>query len=113
MELPTIYHKDRHLDIDVLFVKKIRLFILSSTEDRCAHLESLFSKITKYLLKKLKQNIQSRRFKKVSAALKIVLRNIIKWLDSSPHTNLTNYNTDHQEHTNNNTGKEKNKLINQ
>ena len=36
-----------------------------------------------------------------------------KWLDSSLHTNLTKYITDHQEPTNSNTGKEKNKLINQ
>ena len=32
---------------------------------------------------------------------------MIKWLDSSPHANLTKYITDHQEHTNNDTGKEK------
>ena len=38
---------------------------------------------------------------------------MIKWLDSSLHTNLTKYITDHQEHTNNDTGKEKNKSINQ
>ena len=38
---------------------------------------------------------------------------MIKWLDSNPHTNLTKYITDHQEHTNNNAGKEKNRLINQ
>ena len=33
MELPTICHKDRHLNVDELFVKKIQLFVLSSTED--------------------------------------------------------------------------------
>ena len=31
MELPTIYHKDGHLNVDVLFVKKIQLFVLAST----------------------------------------------------------------------------------
>ena len=36
---------------------------------------------------------------------------MLKWLDSSPHTNLTKYITDHQDHTNNDTGKEKYKLI--
>ena len=38
---------------------------------------------------------------------------MIKWLDSSLYTNLIKYINDHEEHTNNNTGKEKNKLINQ
>ena len=38
---------------------------------------------------------------------------MIKWFESNPHTNLTKYITDHQEHTNNDTGKEKYKLINQ
>ena len=55
--------------------------------------------------------IQSRRFKKVSTILKGVLKNMTKWLDSSLHTNSTKYITDHQEHTNNDKGKEKNKLI--
>ena len=38
---------------------------------------------------------------------------MIEWFDSNPHTNLTKYITDHQELTNNDTGKEKYKLINQ
>ena len=50
IELPTICHKDRHLNVDVLFMKKIRLFVLSSAKDQCVHLESMFSKHTKYLL---------------------------------------------------------------
>ena len=33
MELPTNYHEDGHLNVDVLFVKKIRLFIVSSVEN--------------------------------------------------------------------------------
>ena len=36
MELPTNYHsKDGHLNVDVLFMKKIRLFILLSVENQC------------------------------------------------------------------------------
>ena len=111
MELPTNYHEDGHLNVDVLFLKIIQLFVLSSTEDRCIYLELLFSKHTKYLSNILQQIIQSQRFKKVSTVLKGVLKNMIKWLDSSLHTNLTKHITDHQEHTNNDTGKEKNKLI--
>ena len=38
---------------------------------------------------------------------------MIEWLDISLPTDLTNYNTDHQEHTTNNTRKAKNELINQ
>ena len=42
MESPTLCHKNGHLQVDVLLVKKIQLFVLTSTEDQCAHLESLF-----------------------------------------------------------------------
>ena len=38
---------------------------------------------------------------------------MIKWLDISLPTDLTNYNTDHQKHTTNNTTRAKKKLINQ
>ena len=78
MELSTIYHKDKYLNVDVLFVKKIRLYVLSSTEDQCTHLESLFSKHTKYLLNIIQQTIQSQKFKKVSKTLNRVLKNMIK-----------------------------------
>ena len=40
---------------------------------------------------------------KVSAILEGVLKNMTKWLDMSLPTDLTNYNTDHQEHTTNDT----------
>ena len=42
MELPIIYQENGHLKVDVFLVKKIRLFVLSSTEDRYAHLGPLF-----------------------------------------------------------------------
>ena len=51
MESSSLCHKKDHLQIDVLLVKKLRLFLLSSTEEHCVHLESLFSKHTKYVLK--------------------------------------------------------------
>ena len=38
---------------------------------------------------------------------------MIKWLDISLPTDLNNYNTDHQEHTTNDTRRAKNKLIDQ
>ena len=33
MELSTNYHNSRYLNIDILFVKKIQIFVLSSVED--------------------------------------------------------------------------------
>ena len=50
---------------------------------------------------------------KLSDILKGVLKNIIVWLDISLPTGLTDYYTDHQEHTANNTRTVDNKLINQ
>ena len=38
---------------------------------------------------------------------------MIKWLDISLPKDLTNHNTDHREHTTNNTKRSKNKLVNQ
>ena len=111
MESPTICQENRHFKIDVLLVKKIQLFVLSSTEDRCTHLELLFSKYANYVLKVTQQIIQSRRFKKVSIVMKRVLKNMIKWFDSNPHVILTKYITDHKEHTNNDTDKERYKMI--
>ena len=82
-------------------------------EDQYAHLESLFFKHTKYLLNIIQQIIQSQRFKKVSIARKKALKNVTDWSDSNPHINLTKYINHCQEHTNNDTYKERYKLINQ
>ena len=106
MELSTLCHKNGHLQVDILLMKKIRLFVLLSTEEQCAHLESLFSKHTKYLLKICQQIIQSQRFKKSSITLKRVLKNVTIWLDSDPHIILTKYTTNQQEHTNIDTDKD-------
>ena len=113
MESPTVCHKNGHLQVDVLSVKKLQLFILSSTEEYCVHLKSLFSKHTKYLLKIFQQIVQSWRFKKASITLKTVLKNVIEWFDSDPHFILTKHSTDHQEHTNIHTDKNGYKLINE
>ena len=42
MESPSLCHKNGHLQIDVLLVKKLRLFVLSSTEEHCIHLDHCF-----------------------------------------------------------------------
>ena len=70
-------------------MKKLRLSILSSKEEHRVHLESLFSKHTKYLLKLYEQIIQSGRFKKTPIALKEVLKNVTEWPNNDPHFILT------------------------
>ena len=75
MESPTNYHEDAHLNVEVLFEKKIQLFVLSSVEDRYMDLESLFSKHTKYLLNILQQIIQSQRFKNILTILGVFSKN--------------------------------------
>ena len=70
MELPTIYHKNRNLNTDLLFTKKTYMFVLSSTDDQCSHLETLFSKHKHYILIIIQQIIQSQRFENVSTVLK-------------------------------------------
>ena len=57
IKLPTNYCKGRHLNIDIFFVKKIQMFVLSSLEDRCRHFETLFSKHNKYILNIIQQII--------------------------------------------------------
>ena len=91
MESPSICHKNGHLQVDVLSVKKLRLFILSSTEEHYVHLESLFLKHTTYLLKICQHIIQSQRFKKASITLKRVLKNVTKRFDNDPYFILTKH----------------------
>ena len=80
MELPTNYHKDGHLNADVMFVKKIRLFIQLSVENRHMEFESLFSKHTIYLLNIIQQIIQSQRFKAMLTILKVVSKDTKEWI---------------------------------
>ena len=83
------------------------MFVLLSTEDRYTHFETLSYEHKNTILIILQQIIQSRRFMKISTILKGVLKNMIKLLNISLHTDLTNYTIDHQEHTTNNTRKAK------
>ena len=99
MELPTNYHEDGHLNVDVLFVKKMRLFVLSSVEGRCINLESLFSKHTKYLLTIIQQIIQSQRFKDILTILGVVSNHTKEWIHMNLRTDQVNYTTKSQVHT--------------
>ena len=113
IELPTNYHKDRHLNVDVMFVKKIQLFVLSSVEDRCMHLELLFSKHNRYLLNKLQQIIESQRFKIIFTILGGVSKNMKEWIHGNLHTDQINYTTDSQVHITIDTRIATNELMNQ
>ena len=98
MESATNYHKDRHLNVNVLFVKKIQLFILLSVENQCMEFESLFSKHTIYLLKIIQQIIRSQRFKAELTILGVVSKNTKEWICMNLRTNQTNYATNSQVH---------------
>ena len=113
MKLPINYHKNRNLNTDLLFTKKIQIFVLLSTEDRYTLFETLFCEHNYYFLIILQQITQLQKFKKISTVLKVVLKNVIKWLNISLHIYLTKFINDQQEHTSNNTRKAKNELINQ
>ena len=88
----SILDKDkRFLESDVLPMKSLQLFILSSKEEHRVYLESLLSKHTTYLLKIYEQIVQYGRFKKTSVALKRVLKNVTEWSDNNPNFILTIY----------------------
>ena len=93
IELPTNYHKDGHLSVDVLFVKKIQLFIVSSVENRHMEFELLFSKHTMYLLNITKQIVQSRRFKAMLTILRVVYKNMKDWICMNLCTTQANHTT--------------------
>ena len=91
MESPSICHENDLLQSDVISVKKLQLFVLSSKEEQRVRLKSLISKHTKYLLKIYQQIIQSGRFKKTFITLKRVLKNMTKWINSDPDLILIIY----------------------
>ena len=89
------------------------MFVLSSTEDRCSHFETLFSKHKNYILIITQPIIKSQRFENISIVLKGTLKNVIDWINNNLHTDLIKYITNLQEHTTNDAQKVKNELINQ
>ena len=63
MKLSMNYHKNRNLNIDLLLMKKIQMFTLSSPEHRYIHFETLYYEHKYYILIILQQIIQTQRFK--------------------------------------------------
>ena len=96
IELPTNYHQDRHLNIDILFVNKAQMFLMLPQKDRCMYFETLFSKHNKYILNKLKQLIQSRRLKNVFTVLEVAFKNMDDLIRSNLHTDLIKHITDYK-----------------
>ena len=88
----NILDKDkRSLELDVLPMKSLQTFVLSSKEEQRVYLESLLSKHTTYLLKIYEHIVQYGRFKKTSVSLKRVLKNVTEWSDNDPNFILTIY----------------------
>ena len=98
MELPTNYHEGGPMNVDVLFVKKIRLFILSSVENRWVEFEPLFSEHIMYLLNIPQQSIQSQRFKAILTILGVISKNKKEWTHINLRTNQADYATKSQTH---------------
>ena len=67
MELPINHYKNGKSNTDILSMKKIQTFVLSSSEDRYTSFETLYYGHKNNILIILQQIIQSRRFMKVSA----------------------------------------------
>ena len=103
MELLTNYCNSRHLNIDILLVKKIRIFVLSSIDDQCTHFEILFSKHKNYILNKLQKINQPQRLKNVFTVLEGVFKNVNESLHRNLPTDQTKYVTNPQVHTTINT----------
>ena len=111
MELPMNYHKDRYLNIDILFVNKNQMFLMLPLKDRCMYFETLFSKHNKYILNILQQLIQSQRLKNVFTILEGAFKNMNELVRSNLHIDLIKYITDSQVHTTNDTRRVMNELM--
>ena len=94
----TKYHKDEQMNVEVLFMKKISLYILSSVDDRSLHFKPLFSKHTKCLLKIIQRMIQSQRLKAILTILEIVYDNTKVWIYINLRIDQVSYNNKPQVH---------------
>ena len=83
----------------MLSMKKIRLYMLSSVENRCLHYELLFSKHIKYLLNIIQRVIQSRRLKAILTILGIIYDNTKVWIQINLRIDQVSYDNKSQVHT--------------
>ena len=83
-------HKDINLDIDLLFVNKIKIILMISRNFRFIYFKALLSKHNEYIQNRLQQIIQSRRFKDVYTTVEGAFKIIVDWVNSSLHIDLIN-----------------------
>ena len=88
------YYKDRHFDIDLLFVNKIQVLLMISQNGRFMYFKTLPSKHNKRLQNGLQKIVQSRGFKAVSTFMDRAFKNIVHWVRSNLHLDLTNCTID-------------------
>ena len=84
------YYKYIHLDIDLLFMNKIPTFLMISRNIGFMHFKALLSKHKKCVQNGLQQIIQSRGSKAVSTFVDKAFKNIVNWVRSCLHLDLTN-----------------------
>ena len=93
---PTImdHYKDINLDIDLLFLNKIPILLMISRYIRFMHFKALLSKHNKCVQNRLQQIVQSRGFKTICTFVDRAFENIVDWVSSNLHLDLTNCTVD-------------------
>ena len=89
---PTImdHYKDIYLDMDLWFVNKIPILLMISCNIRFMHFKALLHKYNKFMQKRLQQIVRLRGFKAVSTFVDRAFENIVDWVRSNLHIDLTN-----------------------
>ena len=101
------------MNVDVLFMKKIQLYVLSSVKNRCLHYELLFSKHTKYLPNIIQRMIQSQRLQGILTTLGIVYKNTKVWIHINLRIDQVSYDNQSQVHSTTNVRTTNSKSTNQ
>ena len=83
-----------YLDIDLLFMNKIPILLMISRNIEFVRLKALLSKHNKRVQNRLQQIVQSRGFKAVSTFVDGAFKNIVDWVQSNLHLDLTNHKVD-------------------
>ena len=91
---PMGYCKDLHLNIDLLFLNKIPILLMISRYIRFMHFKALLSKHNKCVQNRLQQIVQSRGFKTICTFVDRAFENIVDWVSSNLHLDLTNCTVD-------------------
>ena len=106
-------YKDIHLDINLLFVIKIKILLMISRNGTFMYFKTLLSKNYTYIQNKLQQIIHSQRLKNIFTVVEGAFKNIVDWIHSNLHIDLTKYMTDSQVYISNDLIQLMNDLIEQ